>query len=98
MKRPITIRNGLCRFFPGFRGEWQIKKPLVSILPYRSSPKAFCTERMKELYDWFNQVEIDYWVIERVLVKEIVEKNMTQMISSIYILLNLIWAVAVYEI
>ena len=47
MGKPILIRNGLCQYFGGFGGEWQIKHARLATIRQHS-----CIPRMTALSKW----------------------------------------------
>ena len=56
MEKPVLIRNGLCKWFDGYGGEWQIHKPLIACQVQR---KSFCIDRMTELQIWFKKEQFE---------------------------------------
>ena len=51
MGKCILIRNGIVKYFPGFEGEWQVKKPLESIRT------DLALKRMQMVQDWYDKEE-----------------------------------------
>ena len=48
MGKCFLIRNGIVKYFQGFGGEWQIKKPLESIR------LDLALKRMQNCQDWYD--------------------------------------------